>query len=906
METFLVPRAGPKPWLGRQSFIKALCAIMVIMTKRKAKAMLSRVIAAVRMVNFRARCVSRLRHLCRDPASHFIELFTVRANKTLLVEARKFTEFSSAKSPRLAHPHPFSQARRLNAQATMVEIGKAAGYKLYARSSSHRERNQGIISEKSYYTAADTATGLMYDPEPTGLVADVLTDVCYYMEIDDLFKNRRPIMCYCVLPGKIAGKGDDFQWYTEASRSGDAIHHERVSGGSHYTHRIWANSHDTFTVPYWFSMTTFDVQVIPGDFNRAVVVMVPTVTTYLPPWIYRLFNLKYNEYERAKIDTLATGHLMMKYIENAVTMVSIRNRSPDGSCVSVPMACYDACTAIEKAGKGAGITGIKFVCADQDLNTVESILLNSALGADTRLGCDVVNYTRSEFTDQGKPSAELVTHAIVRPATVMTKHPVNGEAAVQGRIEERRNPSDRLADDIVGFGKEFVEKSYPSHLPKLEPCSLFEALMSCCKTKAQKARGETYKYSLESGEIKSIEALIKVEAVANGAQNGKHSRLVFPENMATLIAVAMFEIPMKKHTLGMSREGSHPSNVGMTPDEIGLAVSNYANKTEVLICTDYTGMDATQNKHVNEIYCNAWKAGFAEKHHALIEKTHASTLNRTVKVPNKPVNGLGKKATKTNSGSMNLSGGFNTTTRNTVPNAFMSFVASRRYGRDVDESWDMIGPKFGDDGVTDGKVDIHSVAKELNFILKGKVQDSKDPVEYLSRVYPLPKISQSSHTLVMRALQKIPVVTHGKGLLGLKFRVNGYSMTETGTPLVKEYLNALKRVHGFDDDMEGATSDQMRRFERGPYLYEEVIDSLHVECIAKECNLSPIDVGLLRQHLDDVVTIEDLEKIRLPWQEASCLLPEGINAVYEKQVSHTSRAADFRAQATRKKRSTKG
>lgn len=146
-------------------------------------------------------------------------------------------------------------------------------------------------------------------------------------------------------------------------------------------------------------------------------------------------------------------------------------------------------------------------------------------------------------------------------------------------------------------------------------------------------------------------------------------------------------------------------------------------------------------------------------------------------------------------------------------------------------------------------------------------------LEILSRYYPDPRQSLVSAADVKKALAKIPVVFKGQDL---RDKVLGYLATDRDTPVLGEYLLALKRIFNFRDltlkdrkRMWNTDRDMAWRITDAPNLPRnekyELERELLLKCVAAQLGTEIGDVQKLESRLRQAKSTEDLAACMMDW-----------------------------------------
>jgi hypothetical protein len=697
---------------------------------------------------------------------------------------------------------------------------------------------------------------------------EAFIDVDYYVDDSDMFSVTGIKAMYTIIPSSVAGKGADSYWYIGA----DGTYCERICGGAVYRHRVWNYNTDIVVAEGTFSLTVYDVQVVPGPYNRAIVILVPSHTVWIPPFILRRY-FKYPTLGRIGVASNARGDVALTVTRDRDVLVSIRRGVECGDCTTIPIGAYYAALDHVNKTKVPGVAGVSNVMerCDVKLSVPELYTLAAYLEAPADL-LEPVNYTRSTNSDDpGKPFAMLAAVPLVPPASAPTIHDVNIEASVQERVIDVANnviPPQKYRD----YAREYNARLLPPNGRKLVPLTREEAILALAKTSQKFADYLRNESCIKSDKLEDIDAFLKAEVTPNASAKGKPSRLIFPVEKETLILTTRFIAPYKAYELERARNGTGFSCVGLSPAEIADRVHKFALQVNGPIDqTDFTSMDGTHSDFTNQNYLYLYRNLYSAEHRKDIVNAFQRNYDRTVKMPRTVEGGKRKKF---KSRAMNLSGKADTTNSNTWPNGFVDYCALRNGGLDPDQAFSRVGPKFGDDGLGDGNYDRVTVARELGFIMKSEIAPEGEAVSFLSRVFVRPRATGTSIVEPLRALAKIPVSVRsvaGSNREDLANRVHGYTTSDPSTPLVSDYCRALVRIYRLRANLKTLDRDMAHRIDGGPYPYDKQFEGDAINVIASRLSLSAGEVMTAIKQLSAAKSEKDLLKIRLV--QASRLAP---------------------------------
>jgi hypothetical protein len=775
-------------------------------------------------------CAHARRHVLTRLMNYFIH----REDRRALNAVRNATWKHDLNKVSTNHSHPLAQLTRLQGIDTIMAIAQAACLLPYSRSTSTREVNRGAIGERAYYTIADLQQEPRQDDRPSGTI-DMYVDVDFHLSDDELFREYGSKCLYTVMPKTVAGRGKDSYWYIGP----DGNYTEHVCGGATYRHPVWDFGTDMVTYKRWFSFDTYHVHVVPGPANRAIVALVPAFRCRLPPRLLAFFGFEFPQLKRIGVTSNDTIVQLRSVDPTSLdVMVSTRLHTADAAEVTVKQSTWDAILYHLHVTQTPGVGGIACVAENcgERLTDGQKYILAQAARAPAEIN-DPVNFTRGPIIDPGTSFASLAAPPLITPASAATAHPDNAAAAVKERVTDVKNTV-KVPDEYAEYAREFNSMMYPATIGKLTQLTRDQAIDRLANTPAKMRKYVANELRLEPEQLDAVMAFLKKEVTENALKKRKPSRLIFPVEVETLILVAQYTFPLKDWHKDQAIKRINgdacvktPYIVGLTPEDTAKAVTNFVRSVDGDTCdTDFTSMDGTHGRFNVAQYGHHVRSAYDKKHHATINAVLSRNTERIIKLP---VFVELRKRQKFPSCSMNLSGKSDTTDCNCWSGAFAQYAAARKAGLSPEAAFASIGTIFGDDGLTDAKFDLKTVASDLGMIIKVSAPTSKGkPVVMLSRVYVNPLHTLSSICEPVRAISRIPVVVNKDVATGLANKVEGYLVTDGHTPVVGEYCRALKRIYGLKTSLQKATADERHKLEAcSPYPYDPSDRDLCVQVV---------------------------------------------------------------------------
>jgi hypothetical protein len=135
-----------------------------------------------------------------------------------------------------------------------------------------------------------------------------------------------------------------------------------------------------------------------------------------------------------------------------------------------------------------------------------------------------------------------------------------------------------------------------------------------------------------------------------------------------------------------------------------------------------------------------------------------------------------------------------------VLSAYVDFCSNRIYGMPVQEAWDKIGRKFGDDGVSGaykkgGEYCMEIASRELGLKLKTILREKGTPVGYLGRIFINPWVTVTSIQDPPRVWPKLNAQLNGADTYCQRWA--SYLRTDSLTPILSAYIHKMLRLASY-------------------------------------------------------------------------------------------------------------
>jgi len=167
---------------------------------------------------------------------------------------------------------------------------------------------------------------------------------------------------------------------------------------------------------------------------------------------------------------------------------------------------------------------------------------------------------------------------------------------------------------------------------------------------------------------------------------------------------------------------------GKSPKQVGEAMAKLYVGAQTAADGDYTNMDGSIGNIHRELERRLYLATFVPEDHEIVLETLRDMYGNNVKCP---------FGTRYPQGAGQGSGFPDTSTGNTVRNAFVAYVARRLSGDDKENAWARLGLYGGDDGSTPdiGAKYLIDAATRVGQVLKVNILQRGERIPFLGRIY---------------------------------------------------------------------------------------------------------------------------------------------------------------------------
>jgi hypothetical protein len=741
---------------------------------------------------------------------------------------------------RPGHSHQTAASERNSATETMLAVVRKLGLTPYIISPSPREKDCDGI--RDYYTLADLRSDAKNDPITEDHVI-IMTDVDYYVNMDEILSYGRPILLYTFQPTKVSGTVNDGYFTIDE----DTVTYH-VKGGKDVKHQIWNYSVDTIYSPniitgrfetYFYAITDAlgELTPISGWFN--LISSICDLTPYhevVRNFLYQTvtvstidqFRLSEHRtittivpYARCPVDiidtlTPATRLVRMNYqvaeefhkepmIEQRFNcLVHISENGPNISVgiagelaqATLSLSLFESLRTAHAMAKARALSD---TVRRSKLDNNESATLHCFLTSITHATPDIVhspglfarhfNSVDQEDDpvpfDNGKEYARNYAPGPLSDTAVFPTESYNNDCAtIRGRIDipqKIARSTQYIKPQFLSFAHEFV-----SRILKNTPDRLGQPYSSDYVIEKQNKPRQRERNS--QGMFHVIDKFVVRAFQKREAYNGPN----YPRNISNVpgyhnTRLSGFTYAFKDAVLKL-HDWYQPCR---TPEEIAANVHALALKHDSLVETDYSKFDGTVTRWIREnvefpCYLR-WVAPEHrdELHKLLISELDAPGLTNTIAY--KP-------------GCSRLSGSPLTTDGNTICNAFVSYCTARSMKFTEEEAFRDIGLCYGDDGLRGGNVTnnkLRKIASRLGFDLRVCNRATPGtPVSFLSRVFADPWTSPASIQSPLRTLLKIHTTVDRNAKLPVvgAAKTTAYLVTDSRTPFIGDWCRAYQKA----------------------------------------------------------------------------------------------------------------
>ena len=728
------------------------------------------------------------------------------------------------------HTHSFSGGLRTGVARGIEDTIKLAGYIPYSISKAKRDIYDG---NRLPFFEKDLSQPFICD-QLTSNHCIYMIDVDYYVDMNEILKIGNPVMVYTFDPTQAAINPKDRKhdyFYT----INDNFVEYSVSGGGEYRHRVWNYSGDTISViDKYKNLIVYDIvqHRIAEDENRKIVSFTPTVSVPYPFYegIVRSEPLKYKEYLQGEINVVSYEGNLSTSTNGKYDVVTIDNRTYDAICVRQNLATKPTISDIER-----------FMLAtrpnDPTCAVDASLLKTGAIFQKPVVTTTVAHYQPAGplITEDGKEVGNCMTKPLVEHPNLFANRSLNSDKnSIQERVTKLRNDNDPKPS-YKQYAKEFVEFVVPANKIGHGAPTSHSDVNDRQQRNLQKMRFELCKHELTVFGRNAIKAFNKAES--QGAC--KPARNISQVTNTHQIGYSCFTLAFKDNVL-KHIPWYTPCK---TPGEISAKVQEVSSNG--VFQSDFSKFDAHHSRFTNSIVDEIYMRWFAKPYRnslSLELKRRLAKGRTSTGIPFDPLEGI-------------RSGCPDTSDRGTMVNALLSYVSLRDTGLNAVDAWSKLGCYYGDDAlnrrIENFRPSFERVCLEFGFpvdveeVLPGKA------VTFLSRVFPSPQTSLSSHCLPS-VLAKLHLTTSNLPTeQALSNKAAGYLVTDSVTPIVGAWCLKAKTL-----DTKNLHSSEEWRIKQGPWIQADI--NLIRDSFVGMLEMTSKEVSDIEEMIRNVKSVDEL------------------------------------------------
>lgn len=695
------------------------------------------------------------------------------------------------------HPHPHCAENRASFLDAVRGMCEALGMCPYYVSPGRREVLHGEDHDRTHYWPRDlTLPAHRDDLRPDHVI--VMTDVDYYVDVNQYLETGLPIVMYTFVPEKAAFKNEEFSYRFE---EGHKLKFES-NGGFRVDHELWDYDHDDFTVRSVLGfVTNYETFMVRMDTCRYLVGLVPRYQVD-----EEVFGFEERRVER--------WHPCV----NRAVLVPDREEPGKLSVAMIGSLYYQAFSfsreqfaAIakrltgERADKASTLSDLTRLLESREWCKRGVSMEAATVLAEYYGVLSIQDASQPDWYSYGPEADGKVVGQLVAPSLTNAPNlaPSRSESNEKATIDERiYRPANKKVPPAVYrcYAREFAEFVVPDDLAhKGTPLDLLETMDLQTKPN-QKKRNERYGPWVSFPKLDekvTVRAFQKAETYPNPKAPRNISTVPYDHQITLSSYTLAMKDVLKRCPWFMS---------GLEPREISDRVHELADRGDVM-CRDFSSFDATVSEWLTYNVCVACAERWVSPQH----------LTRFSKLLKREVgcDGFTKLGQHYVTGSSRLTGSPVTSDHNTLINAFSSYSVFRRAGLSPADAWSKLGAYYGDDSVDNLPESLDSthslVMSELG--LKAKVERPivGDPIPFLGRYYYGGGSICDPHR-VMRKIHYSASSLPPKQALANK--AQGYFITDSGTPVVgtwcRKVLELLKE-EAVEPDYDTMTSEEAWR-----------------------------------------------------------------------------------------------
>jgi len=678
----------------------------------------------------------------QDYVSSVLDASALRPVLTPQTQRTKFSEMKiTTMRSKTDHTHGSSAAERSSASLMAHHFVTSLGLTPFFSQMSRSDQRRGDPGNRTFYWSKDL-TAVPNNKKPTSKNGIIIIDVDYYMDMNMfLTEHFQPVILYTLQPSNAGRNSGDYSF----SFKRDGSVNYKVSGGGHYHHKLWNWNVDTVTaVRYslfnpWFPevVSVYLVDRRPIGNDHVLVSLTPvrqwreTSTATLA--LYRLEHQLLERFQPVKNDFAVFD------IQSKSGRAYSICRVDSTQSVEISHSSMDALTSIGKWSK------VK-ITLPQILSFIEEEE-NDSLTLRRTKAAILLDYFRSEITHRGemvfpvevavrpytfnlmsydpedKPVLTPFMSPLINECFCPTRNISCEEIAVKGRVTEIAHTKPLPVTDFQRAAMhEFALLLFPeqSMLVPTEYDAVYEK---------QSRPTQVAILNASMLELPPKQRINKTFMKAEAYTTTKEPRIISTVNGCDKRDYSTFIYAVSAHCKTVDWYA-----FGKTPSEIATRVAAIASSSRDVALTDYSRWDGRKSSVYREfeeiLMARAFGSLYMDE---LTELMRSQYHNK----------GIGRLGTKFKTLWTQSSGSPDTSTFNTIDNAFTSYLAFRStkapnglFTSPLD-AYAKLGIYGGDDGITpeiSGEALEHA-SKSCGAKLTCDIRKRGELVEFLARKY---------------------------------------------------------------------------------------------------------------------------------------------------------------------------
>jgi hypothetical protein len=684
------------------------------------------------------------------------------------------------------HTHPKAAALRTSVDTSINMFITQYGKRPFSIKLTERDIQNGIPGAHDYTLKTMNLWQRASKPRPDDFIKSIDADYTYnFNQLDG-----RPMIMYTFVPTKVAGPVPDGVFTIDESDNVVMT----ISPSTTYKHQLWdyssdhvvleSNGHDYLYLTEHKSTPDPDRQII----LLQPVFEVPKFIKYVAPPPQAL-KFKRQKFNHGGVNSLRVLHRrsgeMLATVSVGLPMSYVSVDYPDVAFETATMRCqlskYPSTADVERIFQSVNYkdefkdpkhAATLFMTALPDLSVSKSPPI-------TVMDYHTYQTTHPLITEDGAVTMVQLCEPILPGAVAPARSMNNDTACISGRLDKPRN---NVVPPLhyASWATEFAQLVVPQyHLGYCAPGDFDEVFEKQSRPSQinilERARHFSFVLRFLAVAFQKVEAYMKVH---------------FPRNITTVPADHKFRFSTYTYAFGTYFKQFDWYAFGKHPRKFTKRLRKLCNQHNQLIPSDFTTFDGS----VGKIHDDVVKLIFLR----LTPPEYQAELTSLLK-QQRYARGVTAHDLWYNTGTTTLSGSPDTSLRNTIINAFMSYCALRHVNYSPEQAYANLGVYGGDDGISVcvTSEELMAVHKATGLISKLEVCDKGSPVKFLGRIYLNPWTCDDSIGDVNRLLSRAhlgPKSSVSRDLL-LTRRAQGLLTTDPNTPLLKHWCRAVLRRH---------------------------------------------------------------------------------------------------------------